>query len=314
MDLRQLNTFQQVADLGSLSKASDRLRIAQPALSRQMRLLEEELKVPLFVRHGRGMVLTPAGEMLRERVSGILRQIEETRADLLQEADAVRGRVILGVPPTVGDVLATRLIERFLQLYPEVRLRVVTAFSGYLLDWLHSGELDVAVVYGSEQGSNIRFSPLLMENLYLITRAGGESRPHHAIPFAELVRHQLILPGPQHGLRILVEREAGRLGLALRIPVEADALQILKGLVARGLGATVLPLAAVHEEVSAGLLGASPVVDPHLSRKLVVARPQGRRASKAVQRFEAVLRQEVAAMVEERVWEGRLLEGDRISA
>ena len=93
----------------------------------------------------------------------------------------------------------------------------------------------------------------------------------------------------------------------MRIPVEADALQILKGLVARGLGSTVLPLASVHQEVSAGLLAASPVVDPHLSRKLVVALPQGRRASIAVQHFDKVLRREVALMVEENVWEGKLL-------
>ncbi|PZP45058.1 MAG: LysR family transcriptional regulator [Azospirillum brasilense] len=307
MDLRQLNTFIHVSELGSLSKASDRLRIAQPALSRQIRLLEEELKVPLFIRHGRGMVLTRPGEMLRDRVGGILRQIEEARTDLLQEAEAVRGQVIFGVPPTVGDVLATRLIESFLKLYPDVRLRVVTAFSGYLLEWLHSGDLDIAVVYGAEQGANIRFTPLLMENLYLITAAEGGTPPHHAVPFDQLASHDLILPGPQHGLRILLEREAGRRGLSLRIPVEADALQILKGLVARGLGSTVLPLASVHQEVSAGLLAASPVVDPHLSRKLVVALPQGRRASIAVQHFDKVLRREVALMVEENVWEGKLL-------
>ncbi|WP_027281713.1 LysR family transcriptional regulator [Roseomonas gilardii] len=307
MDLRQLNTFIHVSELGSLSKASDRLRIAQPALSRQIRLLEEELKVPLFIRHGRGMVLTRAGEMLRDRVGGILRQIEETRTDLLQEAEVVRGQVIFGVPPTVGDVLATRLIESFLRLYPDVRLRVVTAFSGYLLEWLHSGDLDIAVVYGAEQGANTRFTPLLMENLYLITAAEGGTLPHHAVPFDQLAGHDLILPGPQHGLRILLEREAGKRGLSLRIPVEADALQILKGLVARGLGSTVLPLASVHREVSAGLLAASPVVDPHLSRKLVVALPQGRRASIAVQHFDKVLRREVALMVEENVWEGKLL-------
>jgi LysR family transcriptional regulator, nitrogen assimilation regulatory protein len=128
MDLRQLTTFTQVADLGSLSKAAERLRIAQPALSRQIRLLEEELKVALFTRHGRGMELTSAGEMLRARASSILRQVEETRADLMQEAGAVRGRVVFGMPPTVGDVLATRLIERFLGLYPEVTLRAVTAY------------------------------------------------------------------------------------------------------------------------------------------------------------------------------------------
>ena len=307
MDLKQLNTFVQVAELGSLSKASDRLRIVQPALSRQIRMLEEDLKVTLFTRHGRGMVLTHAGELLRVRAGSILRQIEETRADLSLEAGVVRGQVILGVPPTVGDVLATRLVERFLQRYPEVRLRVATAFSGYLLEWLHSGEIDIAVIYGSEQGANIRFSPLLVENLYFIASAQSRRGPHDAISFDEMAAQNLILPGPQHGLRILIENEARRRGITLKIPVEADALQILKGLVARGLGATVLPMPAVHQDIAAGILTACSVVDPHLSRKLVIARPMGRKASLAVQRFEAILYQEVTDMVREGVWDGKLL-------
>ena len=307
MDLKQLTTFMQVAELGSLSKASDRLRIVQPALSRQIRMLEEELKVTLFSRHGRGMVLTHAGEMLRERAASILRQVEETRADLSLEAGSVRGQVILGVPPTVGDVLATRLIQRFLQCYPEVRLRVVTAFSGYLLDWLHSSEIDIAVLYGTEQGANIRFTPLLVENLYFITQGQATRGQHAAISFAELSEQKLILPGPQHGLRILIENEAARKGLNLTIPVEVDALQVLKGLVAAGIGGTVLPMPAVHQEVLEGKLAACWVVDPHLSRKLVIARPMGRKASLAVQRFQELLQREVAAMVEEGVWEGKLL-------
>lgn len=307
MDLKQLTTFMQVAELGSLSKASEKLRIVQPALSRQIRMLEEELKVSLFSRHGRGMVLTHAGEMLRERAAGILRQVEEARADLILEAGSVRGQVILGVPPTVGEVLAPRLIERFLQRYPEVRLRVVTAFSGYLLDWLHSSEIDIAVIYETEPGANARFTPLLVENLYFITKGQGVQGLQGAISFAELSARKLILPGPQHGLRILVENEARKQGLRLTIPVEADALQMLKGLVARGLGTTVLPMPAVHQEVLEGRLTACPIVGPQLTRRLVIARLIGRKASLAVQRFQEVLQQEVAAMVEEGVWEGRLL-------
>lgn len=307
MDLRQLNTFIQVADLGSLSKASDRLRIAQPALSRQIRMLEEELKLTLFDRHGRGMALTSAGELLRARAGNILRQLEETRADLAEEAGAVRGRVVFGMPPTVGDILATRLIERFLAQYPEVTLRAVPAFSGYLLDWLHAGEVDIAVVYGTEANASMRLSPLLVESLCLVTPGSTSPAPHHAIPFAEVAREKLVLPGPQHGLRRLIEREARVHGITLQVAVEADALQVLKGLVQRGLGSTILPPASVHDEVAAGLLGAAPIIEPSLSRKLVVAQPLGRQASNAVRRFEQVLRQEVSAMVSEGIWEGQLL-------
>lgn len=307
MDLRQLHTFLQVAELGSLSKASDRLRIAQPALSRQIRQLEEELRVPLFTRHGRGMVPTHAGEMLRSRASGILRQVEAARADLVLEAGAVRGHVVFGMPPTVGDVLAIRLIERFLGLHPEVTLRVVTAYSGYLLEWLHSGEVDIAVVYSTERAANVRISPLLVENLYLVGAEEPAEEAGHPVPFAEVAARRLVLPGPQHGLRVLVEEEARRRDLALNVVVEADSLQVQKGLVMRRLGSTVLPLASVHAEVTAGLLRASPIVDPRLSRKLVVAHPLGRQASNAARRFGQVLRDEVAEMATSGVWDGQLL-------
>lgn len=314
MDLRQISTFLQVAELGSLSKAAERLRIAQPALSRQMRLLEQELGVALFTRHGRGMLLTPPGERLRARAGAILREIDDTRAELTAEAGAVRGRVVVGMPPTVGGVVATRLVERFLDLYPEVTLRVVLAFSGFLLEWLHGGEADLAVVYGTTPPVGVRLSPLLVEPLGFVTRAAAGPAPHHAISFAEAARARLILPGPQHGLRRLVEAAARDAGLSLCVAVEADDLHIQKDLVRRGRGATILPPAAVHAEVAAGALAAAPIVDPPLTRKLMLAEPLGRRPSNAALRCAAVLREEIAAMVAAGLWQGQLLDGKTIPA
>ena len=109
MDIRQLRTFVHVAELGSFSKAADRLHIAQPALSRQIRLLESELKAALFIRHGRGVRLTDAGTLFLDRASGILRQIEQARADVAAEAGDVSGEVSIGVPPSVGIVLTGHL-------------------------------------------------------------------------------------------------------------------------------------------------------------------------------------------------------------
>lgn len=314
MDLRQLNTFLQVAELGSLSRAADRLRIAQPALSRQIRLLEDDLGVALFFRHGRGMQLSPAGERLRSRAAAILREIGAVRDDLIEEAGAVRGRVVFGMPPTVGGVLATRLIERFMTAHPEVTLRVVQAFSGYLLEWLQGGEIDLAVVYGAETATSIRLSPLLVENLFFVTPPDGAPPAHHAVTFASVAGARLILPAPQHGLRQLVEAAASRAGVSLAIAVEADDLQVIRELVARRLGSTILPHAAVLPDISAGRLRAYPIIDPHLSRKLMVAEPLGRRPSNAVRHFAAMLRDEVAAMVAGGLWDGQLLPDERKQA
>lgn len=314
MDLRQLTTFLQVAELGSLSKASDRLRIAQPALSRQVRLLEEELRVALFARHGRGMALTAAGEALRARAGAILRQVEEAREEVMEEAGAVRGRVTFGLTPTVGAVLSARLVERFLALHPEVTLRIVQGFSGYLREWLQNGEVDIAVIYAGPGNAGVRQSPLLVETLCLVAPPDRNLSVHDAVPLAEVLEERLVLPGPSHGLRKLVQAEAEARGLALRIGVEADDLQVLVELTRRGLGCTILPLAAVLGDVRAGRLCAAPVIEPHLSRRLAVAEPLGRQPSNAVRRFGEVLREEVAAMVRAGEWSGQLLADDRIRA
>ncbi len=307
MDLRQLTTFLQVAELGSLGKASDRLRIAQPALSRQMRLLEGELRVALFVRHGRGMELTPAGERLRARAVGILRQVEEARSDVMDAAGAVRGQVAFGLPPTVGGILATRLIERVLAAHPEITLRVVQAFSGYLIEWLQRGEIDIAVVYAGPPATGVRQTPLLNETLHFVAAPQPGLSPHHAVAFTEVAAERLVLPGPQHGLRKLVDDVALQRGLSLSIAVEADDLQVLKDLSMRRLGATILPLAAVRQEVEQGRLAAAPIVDPALSRRLVVAEALGRQMSNAARAFARELRAEVTDMVQAGIWTGQLL-------
>ena len=165
------------------------------------------------------------------------------------------------MPPTIGEVIAGRMAERFLRDYPEVTLRIVPAFSGYLLDMIQRGEADLAVMYETGATSHIHTEPLIEETLYLIGPPSSDLEIAKPVPFPGLADLSMILPGSRHGLRNLLENAAGREGIALRVSVEADALQTLKELVARGLGYTVLPLAAVLVAtgcvagVLAGLLG-----------------------------------------------------------
>ncbi|WP_339854959.1 LysR substrate-binding domain-containing protein [uncultured Nisaea sp.] len=307
MDLRQLRTFLHVAELGSLSHAAERLHIAQPALGRQIRLLEEDLGVALFTRHGRGMALTSAGRILTDRASAILRLVEDTRAEVSAEQDAVKGAVCLGVPPTIGEVIAGRMAERFLRDYPEVTLRIVPAFSGYLLDMIQRGEADLAVMYETGATSHIRTEPLIEETLYLIGPPSSDLDITSPVPFPDLADLSMILPGSRHGLRNLLENAAGREGIALRVSVEADALQTLKELVARGLGYTVLPLAAVHADITAGTLRAAPIARPALTRKMVLTRSIVRPDTNAVRIFASTLKAETADMVSHGIWQGTLL-------
>ena len=147
MDLKQLKTFICVAEAGSLSQASDRLHIVQPALSRQIKLLEHEVGIDLFTRHARGMELTDAGKQFLERVSGLVRQLEVSIHDVQSLRGEVKGHVALGLMPTISTVLSVRLIQQVAKQLPGVTLRLVEGYSVHLLEWLQRG--DICLLYTS---------------------------------------------------------------------------------------------------------------------------------------------------------------------
>ncbi|WID95182.1 LysR family transcriptional regulator [Bosea vestrisii] len=177
MDISQLRTLIHVAELGSLSKAADRLHIAQPALSRQIRLLEAELGVRLFQRHGRGMTVTEQGQDVLQHASRIMAELEEIRAVVADENAPLRGHVSIGMPPTASDILSEPLVAAFRDAHPEATLRIVSAYSGYLLDWLHRGELDAAILYDPKSARTLHIQPLLEETLFLIGPREPACRP-----------------------------------------------------------------------------------------------------------------------------------------
>ena len=129
MDIKQLKTFICVAETGSLSAASDRLRLAQPALSRQIKLLEHKTGAQLFHRTVKGMTLTESGEKLLSRVSGIIRQLEQAVDEVRSSSESITGNVAIGLMPSINSVLAVRLIEKVKSELPQVTLRIV---EGYL--------------------------------------------------------------------------------------------------------------------------------------------------------------------------------------
>ncbi len=307
MDFRQLRTIVNVAELKSIRLAADRMNIAQSALSRQIRTLEEELQVRLFDRNGRGVEPTADGHALVARATVILREMEQARADI-GRGGVLRGDVSFGMPPTVADVLAGPLIERFMQLHPQVKLRVVSGYSGYVLDWLQRGTIDLGVLYGARHPTTVRSRPLLVEELFLIRRAGGSGGGQ--ISLAAIAAERLILPGRQHGLRLLLDELAAKEGMELDPVAEADSLPVQIDLVRRGLGATILPLLPVFRHVESGELTAHAFVSPGITRRLILARTVDRQISSAAQQFARLVRSEVASLVAKGRWAGTLAEPD----
>lgn len=308
MDIPQLRTILHVAELGSLSKASERLNIAQPALSRQVRLLEAELGVRLFDRHGRGMVATEAGLAVLRHAGRVMAELEELRASVAGDDTPLRGHVAVGMPPTVSDLLSVRLVTAFQERHPEATLRIVSAYSASLVDWLRRGEINVAILYGTRTGPSLAVTPLIEETLALI---GPPTEPPRAGPVGagDIAGKRFFLPSVGNGLRTVVEHWAEATGAALDVRVEADSYATLKGLVASGRGYTILPVAPLHGDIAAGRLWHAPFAGPAPFRRLLLATPADRATSRLARYAVRTIEETTRALADEGVWQGRVLAG-----
>lgn len=306
MDLQRLKTFLKVAELGSLSRASDRLRIAQPALSRQIRLLEEELGVALFARHRRGMRLTSQGQALVYQTSGLLRQLDQVIANVRSTSGEAAGPVTFGIVPTASYVLAGKLAARVTKQAPGLSLRIVEAYSGHLIEWLQRGEIDVAVLYGPDADYHMRVEGLMLEDLVLVGPAGSGLNDQKPVGVADLSQLPFVLPSRPHGLRLVVETAVAKAKATLDVRFEADSFRVLKDLVENGLGYTALPLSSIFRELKEGRLSYAPLVRPKVMRQLILATPPDINPSHATNKLIQLLRQEIASLVQAGDWHAYL--------
>lgn len=302
MDLRQLRSFREIAEAGSLSRAADRLRIAQPALSRQIRLLEAEAGLALFTRHGRGMALTEAGQELLARVAGPMRQLEGAIADVRALSGAVAGQVALGMMPTVAAVLAGPLSRRVAQRHPEVSLRVVEGYTGHLTEWVQRGATDATLLYGPADNVHLPTRDLFVETLVLAGPPGSGLSPDTPVTLAAAARYPLVAPSRPHGLRAIVDTGAARARVTLTVRHEADSFLVLKDLVECGLGFAILPRSSIRREEAEGRMMIAPLVRPALRRHVVLAMPSDRLPGRATEAVLALLTEEIAARAKAGDW------------
>ena len=206
MDLKQLEYFVHVAEMGSFTRAAAFLQVAQPALSRQVRTLEVELRQPLLDRNGRGVTLTEAGKRLLAHARGILQQVERARDDLEDQRGAATGRLAIALPPSVSRTLTAPLVKAFREQMPRANLSVVEGLSTYALEWLVIGRVDCAVVYNVTPSPAIDLQPLLVEPLYLVSpREGRAARVGKPITLREVAERELVILSRPHSMRMLLE-------------------------------------------------------------------------------------------------------------
>jgi LysR family nitrogen assimilation transcriptional regulator len=270
MDLKQLEYFVRVAELGSFTRAATALGVAQPALSRQVRLLEVELRQNLLVRNGRGALPTDAGKLLLAHGRGILHQVERAREELGRVRGALAGRVAIGLPTSVAKVMTVPLTREFRQRLPDASLSISEGLSASMLEGLLTGRLDLAVLYNATPSPDIELTPLVEEDLYLM-QPPGTPAPPDGVTLRELSALPLVIPSRPNAIRMLVETELANIGCRPHIALEIDGVSAILDLVADGAGNAVLSRNAARTSAHADTLVLSRVHSPRLRTRLSVA-------------------------------------------
>jgi LysR family nitrogen assimilation transcriptional regulator len=275
MHSQQLDYFCKVAECGSFSRAAIAIGINQSAVSRHVRNLEESLKAQLFYRNGRGVLLTEVGKRLFDRASRALREIAAAEDEVLNSGKDVVSSVVIGMTPTVSRVLVQPMARQLLSAFPAIKLRFVEGFSGTLVEWLDAGRIDIAILYSGRGSAGMNPELLVKERLCLVASA-KEPKLRMKTPAAFLEKVPLILPSRTQGLRQLIEGIALEHNLKLNVIIEADSLGSLLALVKAGLGYTILPAAPIREELARRDVQASLLVQPEVTRTLILATPANR--------------------------------------
>lgn len=270
VDLRQLRYFVAIVEAKSFSRAAQRLRVAQPALSLHVRNMEADLGAELLTRTPQGVAPTEAGLLLLQRARKILADFEGAKLAVQELNSCPAGEVHLGLPATIAEFLAVPLILKTRERYPKIRLKIAEAMSGFVLQWLHEGQIDLGILYLPMEQRGLRSTAIAVEQLHLFVSPEIEFpdrlADNEAVDFATVAKLPLILPGPGHGLRALVDAELELLQLELSTVIDVNSYRVIKALVQYGQGFSILPVNAIAEELASGAFRSWPINDPPFGR------------------------------------------------
>ncbi|MFK7996929.1 MAG: nitrogen assimilation transcriptional regulator NAC [Granulosicoccus sp.] len=241
MDTRRLQAFVKIVDIGSITRASTVLHIAQPALSQQIAALESHFDKPLLIRSKRGVVPTEAGKILYRHCQLILKQMNQAQLEISSSGEGISGFVSLGLAPlSVGSLVATRFIMLLQEEHPGIILHINENVGGIISEMVLAGKMDIALIYDPGSIPGLSFEPVQTEELYFVTAEpvnceGGE------VALSEVVTHQLILPSRIHTLRQVIDLALSRADLESKVVMHTESISMLAGAMGEGLGSTILP-------------------------------------------------------------------------
>lgn len=286
MELRSLHYFVRIAELGSITRASAHLQIAQPALTRHVQRLEDELDTPLFTRANRGVRLTEAGHKLLESAQRILRDVERAGDEIRAHAAHPSGKIVLGVTPTLCPVVVPELFARMRRHYPMIELKVVHAGTIRLEEFVLDGRVDIGLLAEISRSGLIISTRLAEEEMVLVTRPGA--RASGVVSIDELRRTPLILGD---GLRAAMETLLAGHDVELNVETELNDHETIRLMVQQGVGASILPHSSVYRECARGLVEAHRITANGIFRTLALGCAANRSTSAAREAVAEVVAQ-----------------------
>ncbi len=290
MNLRRLQYFVKIVDVGSLTQAADILHVAQPALSQQLATLEGEVRQQLLLRTKRGVIPTEAGKVLYRHAQLILRQCEQAKSDMNAAGQRLAGAVSVGLAPgTAAAGLALPLLRTVRTRHPDIVLYLAETYGTTLSELVMSGRMDLAVLYGGGTPVHgLAFSTLLRERLCLVGPQTTETPPA-SIPLRQIVGMDLYLPRPYNVVRKMVDDACAGIGIEPQVVAEIESAGTLISVIAAGLGATILPESMARQVVACSASWLSRIVEPSIEAPLALCRSDHLPLSEPAQAVKDIL-------------------------
>lgn len=268
MDSRRLRYFVQIVDSGSITRAAALSGVAQPALSQQLAILENELKVKLLERSVSGVKPTAAGRILYARAQAILRQFDDLRDAVHREVTPLSGTVIVGMPPTMLARFGLPLIGKVCSQHPEMHLQIREEGSLVLHELLSTGKIELSISATRPEGV-VTGEEILTEAIVLMYP------PSMSIPegatLADLARLPWVVPRRPNSIRTLIDAAFASNNLEPNVVVEIDSLYSAMETVRRGFGVGAMTMGAMKEDLEAGTLKVRTLGEPPLMRSMYLA-------------------------------------------
>ncbi len=302
MNLRQLKYFARVVEMQNMTRAAETLHVAQPALSQQMSLLEEDLGVALLRRGSKGVQATAEGLLLYRHAQTILRQVDSTRSLLSRTGSQITGTVSIGLASSTARMLALPLMQRVKAELPSIVLEIVDIPSADLTKLVLQGRVDFSLSPDQQAIQGISLTPLLHERLFLLTHA-EVSLPRRKLSIKDFAHLPLILPSLPNTLRARVDHAFLTARLNSNLYAEASTSAILIPAVRDGAAATILPYSAAQPEIIQGAIRAHGL-GLELSRELVLCASESLPLSPAVRHVMDLCQDEIKRLVNDKTWQG----------